>query len=167
MRPFTSIDALEDVDALDAPAERLAAIADVVTAWPPLRDALEGKPFGHSAHPMLVQLPIGAWVSAGWLDFVAGTDKAATVLTGVGVASALPAVASGLADYRSLDPARRRIGVVHAISNQVSLGLQILSLRARMRGDLRTGQWLGLAGTAVLAVGGLLGGHLAHALDES
>lgn len=165
MRPFTSIDALEDVSSLTAPVERLTAVADFVTAWSPLRDALEGKPFGHSAHPMLVQVPIGAWVSAGWLDFMSGTDKAATVLTGVGVASALPALATGLADYRKLNRGQRRIGFVHAAANWVSLALQILSLRARTRDDLRRGQWLGLAGTAVLAVGGLLGGHLAHPVD--
>ncbi len=167
MRPFTSIDALEGVSSLEAPAQRLTAVADAVTAWPPLRAALEGRPLGHSAHPMLVQVPIGAWVSAGWLDFMSGTDRAATVLTGVGVASALPALATGLADYRKLDGARRRIGFVHAAANWVSLALQVLSLRARMRDDLRRGQWLGLAGTTVLAVAGVLGGHLAHPVEPS
>ncbi len=33
-----------------------------------------------------------------------------------------------------------------------------------MTGRLRRGQWIGLAGTITLSVGGVLGGHLAHKL---
>lgn len=167
MRPFTSVDVLEDVVALDTLAATLTKIADTLTGGPGLRGVLEGKPLGHSLHPVLVQLPIGAWVSAGSLDFLPGTERAATVLTGIGVASAPAAILAGLADYRKLERTGRRMGVVHALANTVSLTCQVLSLRARMRGDLRRGQWLGLAGTMALTVGGLLGGHLAHPVETT
>jgi len=166
MRPFTSVDALEDVTQLDAPAATLSTVADTLTVGPRVRAVLQGEPLGHSAHPVLVQLPIGAWVSAGTLDFLQGTARAATVLTGVGIVSAVPAIAAGLADYRTLGTSGRRMAVVHAAANAASLVCQVLSLRARMRGESR-GQWLGLAGTTLLAVGGLLGGHLAHPVEAT
>lgn len=166
MRPFTSIGRLERVRALDIPAGRLGAVADALLRGPGVRAVLEGRPVGHSAHPMLVQLPIGAWVSAGFLDLVPGTARAATVLTGIGVATAPPAIASGLADYRHLDRRARRVGVLHAAANVVSLAFQVRSLRERAAGRLGPGQWFGLAGTVTLAVAGLLGGHLAHRLPD-
>ena len=129
-----------------------------------LRSVLAGEPLGHSAHPMLVQLPIGAWVCAGWLDCLPRTENSAAVLTGVGIVSALPAVAAGLVDYASLDQQQRRVAVVHATANALALACQIGSLQQRQAGRLRRGQWIGLAGTATLTLGGLLGGHLAHRL---
>jgi uncharacterized membrane protein len=164
MRPFDSIPALERVNALDAPAGVLNTLSGVVSQPPALRRALAGEPLGHSAHPMLVQIPIGAWVSAGWLDCLPGTEKSARVLTAVGIASALPAVAAGLVDYGTLDRRAKRIAVVHAAANTISLACQIASLRDRMNGRLRRGQWIGFAGTLTLSVGGVLGGHLAHKL---
>ncbi len=113
---------------------------------------------------MLVQVPIGAWVSAGWLDCLPRTERSAAVLTGVGIATALPAVAAGLVEYGSLDQRARRIAVVHAAANTVSLLCQVASLHDRLTGRLRRGQWTGLAGTITLSLGGALGGHLAHRL---
>lgn len=72
MKPFDQIDTLEGVRALDAPVRGLNALSRVVSAPRRLRSVLAGEPFGHSAHPMLVQVPIGAWVSAGWLDCLPG-----------------------------------------------------------------------------------------------
>ncbi len=164
MRPFDQIPALERVTALDAPAGVLNALSDVISKPDGLRRSLAGEPLGHAAHPMLVQIPIGAWMSASWLDFLPRTEQAATVLTGVGIATALPAVAAGLVDYRTLDRRGKRIAVVHAAANTISLACQIASLRDRMTGKLRRGQWVGFAGTLALSVGGALGGHLAHKL---
>ena len=164
MKPFDQIPALERVTAFDAPAGVLDTVSGIVSRPPALRRVLTGEPFGHSAHPMLVQLPIGAWVSAGWLDCLPRTEKSATVLTAVGIASALPAVAAGLVDYGSLDQRAKRIAVVHAAANTISLACQMASLRDRMTGRLRRGQWIGLAGTMTLSIGGVLGGHLAHEL---
>lgn len=164
MRPFDQIPALERAGALDAPAGVLDRLSAVVSRPPALRRVLAGEPVGHSAYPMLVQIPIGAWVSAGWLDCLPRTEKSATVLTAVGIASALPAIAAGLVDYGTLDKRAKRVAVVHAAANTISLGCQIASLRDRLTGRLRRGQWIGFAGTITLSVGGVLGGHLAHRL---
>lgn len=164
MRPFDQIPVLERVDVLDPPAGVLDTLSGLVSRAPALRKVLAGEPFGHSAHPMLVQIPIGAWVSAGWLDCLPRTERSATVLTAVGIVSALPAVAAGLVDHGTLDRRGKRIAVVHAAANTISLACQIASLRDRTTGRLRRGQWIGFAGTVTLSVGGVLGGHLAHRL---
>ena len=57
--------------------------------------------------------------------------------------------------------------MVHAAVNTISLACQIASLRDRMGGRLRRGQWIGFAGTLTLSVGGVLGGHLAHKLPDA
>ncbi|MCA1719882.1 MAG: hypothetical protein LC779_01810 [Actinobacteria bacterium] len=162
MKPFDQIDDLGNVRTLDAPARALGAMSAALPAGK-VRAALAGEPLGHSAHPMLVQIPIGAWVSAGWLDCLPRTENSAAVLTGVGIVSAIPAIAAGLVDYADLSERQRRIAVVHATANALALVCQVVSLRDRMSGRLRRGQWIGFAGTSLLAVGGLLGGHLAHA----
>ena len=161
MKPFDQVDRLERARALDGPAHALDVLSGLMPdgRW---RSALTGRPIGHAAHPMLVQIPIGAWVSAGWLDCLPRTERSAAVLTGIGIATALPAVAAGLVDYSALGERQRRTAVVHASANALAVGCQVLSLRDRTSGRLRRGQWIGLAGTLALAVGGLLGGHLAH-----
>lgn len=164
MQPFDQINALEGARALDPLAGGFDALSRAVSRPRRLRSALAGEPLGHSAHPMLVLLPIGAWVSAGWLDCLPKAADSAAVLTGIGIVSAVPAIAAGLVDYANLDQRQRRVAVVHAAANTISLGCQAFSLRDRLAGRLRRGQWIGLAGTATLAVGGLLGGHLAHRL---
>jgi uncharacterized membrane protein len=167
MQPFDAIDSLEGARALDPLAAGLQKLAAKVTSDPKRRAVMEGRPVGHSAHPMLVQMPIGAWVSAGLLDCVPRTHSAASFLTGVGLVTALPAIGTGLADYRHLDRRMRRVAVVHVAANTLSIAFQLASLRNRLAGRHSRGQWIGLAGTTSLAVGGLLGGHMAHPLGRS
>jgi nitrite reductase/ring-hydroxylating ferredoxin subunit len=57
----------------------------------------------------------------------------------------------------------RRVGLVHALVNDVALMLYVGSWRARRKGRRAKGTALGLAGLSVLSVGGWLGGHLAYA----
>lgn len=96
------------------------------------------------------------------LDLVGGakTAKAAEHLVGLGVASALPTAAAGLADWSELNKPERRSGVVHAIANLAATALYTASYVARRRGRRGRGVALGLAGAAAATVGGFLGGHL-------
>jgi nitrite reductase/ring-hydroxylating ferredoxin subunit len=52
--------------------------------------------------------------------------------------------------------------VVHGGANNLALALYAASLAARRRGARRRGTALALAGTAVMTVGGYLGGHMAY-----
>src|SRR5215207_7736140 len=54
----------------------------------PVRDLLHGTWLGHPLHPVMMHVPVGAWLSAGMLDLVPSLRPAGTVLIGAGVASA-------------------------------------------------------------------------------
>ena len=88
----------------------------------PLRRLLSGTDLGHPSHPMLVQLPIGLWTSTWVLDLIGlGKTKAARTLVGLGVLTALPAVASGMSDWVDTDEAEARVGLVHATTNSIAV----------------------------------------------
>ncbi|NJC62964.1 Rieske (2Fe-2S) protein [Planosporangium flavigriseum] len=125
-----------------------------------VRDALHGVWLGHPLHPAAVQLPVGAWMSAAVLDALPGTGKAATVLVGVGTATAVPAAVAGLTDWASLSRKQRRVGLVHAAANAIALGLYAGSLAARLTGNGRRGRWLAYAGLGTASLGAYVGGHL-------
>jgi uncharacterized membrane protein len=151
----------------DARLDRGAGVLDraAATVAPPgqVRDLLRGEPLGHLLHPMLTDLPIGFWTSASVLDLVGGrrSRRAATMLVALGVISAVPTAASGLADFTGLGPARRRVAVVHAVANGTATVLYARSWLARVRGCHGAGVALALCGAAVATLGGYLGGHLA------
>ncbi len=128
------------------------------------RDMLTGGWLGHPAHPPAVAVPTGCWLAAGVLDAVGGTNarSAARLLTGLGVVSAAPAVATGAADWLDTDCAERRIGTVHAVGNVTATLLYAGSWIARSRNRHRLGVGLGAAGAAAMAGAGFLGGHLAY-----
>jgi nitrite reductase/ring-hydroxylating ferredoxin subunit len=125
-------------------------------------DVLHGTWLGHPLHPAAVQLPVGAWMSAAVLDALPGTGPAATVLVGVGTASALPAATAGLCDWASLSREQRRVGLVHATTNALATGLYAGSLGARLRGRWRLGRCLAYAGLSAAGIGAYIGGHLSY-----
>jgi nitrite reductase/ring-hydroxylating ferredoxin subunit/uncharacterized membrane protein len=140
----------------------------VVRALPPSRavDLLHGVPFGQPAHPAAVRLPIGCWTSAVLLDWLGGreAERASATLIAAGVAAALPAAATGLADWSALHTHQQRVGLVHAA---VQAGATLLfggSLLARRAGRRGSGTALAVGGLATATVGGYLGGHLAMRL---
>jgi uncharacterized membrane protein len=117
---------------------------------------------GHPLHPVLTDLPIGFWTSGWVLDLVGGERHApsAQLLTGLGVLSVLPTAATGAADWRSLSPHDKRLGLLHAASNVTATALYAASWVARRRGDRRRGLVLGHLGAAAATLGGALGGEL-------
>ncbi|MDX3537042.1 hypothetical protein PV721_22230 [Streptomyces sp. MB09-01] len=127
-----------------------------------MRDLLRGRPLGHPVHPVLVQVPIGCWLSAAVLDVVPGTQRAATTLTGVGLAGVAPAALAGWADWADLPPAQARVGLAHAAFNVAAVACYTVSLTARLRGRPAKGRLWSLGGLAAVAVTGALGGHVAY-----
>ncbi|WP_436532431.1 Rieske 2Fe-2S domain-containing protein [Actinoplanes sp. HUAS TT8] len=154
---------LEEARRLDGVSDRLQSAVSAAVRPQRLRDLLHGTWLGHPLHPVLVQLPVGAFVSAAILDLLPGTRRAATTLVGAGVAGAVPAVAAGWLDWSQMTRDRRRVGLVHAGANAVAVGLYTASLLARLRGRSGRGRALGYAGLTVAGLGAYLGGHLAYA----
>ncbi|MFE5860150.1 DUF2231 domain-containing protein [Streptomyces virginiae] len=127
-----------------------------------MRDLLRGRPLGHPVHPVLVQVPIGCWLSAWVLDCMPGTHHATITLTAVGLVGVAPAAVAGWADWADLPPEQARIGLVHAASNVAAVGCYTASLAARLRGRSARGRLWALSGMAAVAVSGALGGHVAY-----
>ncbi|MFJ2598376.1 DUF2231 domain-containing protein [Streptomyces erythrochromogenes] len=129
------------------------------------RDLLKGRPLGHPLHPVLVQVPIGCWLSAAVLDVVPGERRGATTLTAVGLAGVGPAAIAGWADWADQPPEQARVGLAHAASNAVAVSCYAFSLAARLGGRPVKGRMWGWAGLAAVAVTGALGGHIAYRQD--
>ncbi|MFF9690013.1 Rieske 2Fe-2S domain-containing protein [Streptomyces sp. NPDC014623] len=155
------MDRLERATELDPTVELLRAR---VRALPlgPLRDALHGRWLGHPVHPLLVQLPMGTWLSAAVLDCLPGQRKAACALIGVGIGAAAPAALAGWVDWAEQQPRQQRVGLVHAAANVTAVVLYGGSFVARTRGRSGLGKALGFAGLSVAGLGGAIGGHLAY-----
>jgi uncharacterized membrane protein len=161
---------IEGAASLDRVADVLRPLADAVVAEPRRRDLLRGAWLGHALHPLMTDLPIGFWTSAGVLDVLGGRSArpAAQLLTGLGVASALPTALTGWAEYAGLGTQRdRRTASVHAIGNIVASTCYAASWQARRRGRWATGVALGMVGATIASGAGMLGGHLAIAREVS
>ncbi len=150
---------------LDKVASPLASLVGKAVGPRRVRNLLSGTKLGHPVHPMLTDLPIGAWSMSTLLDAVGGisAEPAADLLVGAGILSAIPTAMTGLNDWSDTIGGERRIGTVHAGANVAALGLYLASLVARRGGRRGRGKLLGLAGFGVLMAGGYLGGHLSFA----
>jgi nitrite reductase/ring-hydroxylating ferredoxin subunit/uncharacterized membrane protein len=166
--PHEAVGAIASLEPLDEPAATIAKkVRDTVPAGP-VKDALSGTWLGHALHPLLTDLPIGAWTSAVLLDWLGGRSShdAADRLIGLGLAFSVPAAATGMTEWADSEPASdqiRRVGAVHAAANTGATLLFGASLAARRRGSRGAGRVLALAGAGLVAGSGFLGGHLAYA----
>jgi nitrite reductase/ring-hydroxylating ferredoxin subunit/uncharacterized membrane protein len=156
------------LDVLDGPTKKLAKVVRNVKRPPKIDEALSGTWLGHPVHPLLILLPLGSWTSAVLLDWLGGKDsqKAADILLGAGIVSAVPTVATGFADWADTEPASdsvRRIGIAHAALNATGTVLFAGSLAARAGGSRARGKLLALAGVGAVSASGYLGGHLTYA----
>lgn len=163
--PHSLVSRLERVTALDKVAALLQPAAGRLVQPRLVRNLLSGTYVGHAVHPVLTDLPIGAWSMAALLDTVGGPDTApaADLLVGAGILAAVPTAATGINDWADTYGAETRIGVVHGTANVAALALYVSSFIARRRGQRDRGRVLGLAGLGVLLAGGYLGGHLSFA----
>lgn len=153
---------LEQTSALDRVGDRLQRVVQGTLRTQRVRDLLHGVWLGHPLHPALVQVPVGAWLSAGVLDLLRGQRRAAAALVGLGTVAALPAAIAGLNDWAALAREQRRVGLVHAAANAVALTLYASSWAARRRGRHGVGRALAYAGLSTASMGAYLGGHLAY-----
>jgi nitrite reductase/ring-hydroxylating ferredoxin subunit/uncharacterized membrane protein len=154
---------LEEAQALDGVSDRLQSAVTAAVRPQALRDLLHGTWLGHPLHPVMVQLPVGAFMSAAVLDLLPGTRRASTILIAVGTAAVAPAAAAGWLDWSQMTKDRRRVGLVHATANVVATGFYAASLVARLRGRHTQGRALSYAGLSLAGMGAYLGGHLAYA----
>jgi nitrite reductase/ring-hydroxylating ferredoxin subunit len=153
---------LEQAAALDRLATPLGTVVGRAVRPRAVRNLLSGTYLGHPLHPLLTDVPIGAWSMSALLDTVGGrsTERAADLLVATGVLAAVPTAASGMNDWSDTLGPDTRVGLVHAALNTTALALYATSLAARARGRRTRGKVLGLTGLGALLAGSYLGGHL-------
>lgn len=157
------LDRAADVATFDKAIEAARSVVQAVLKPQAVSDFLHGTWLGHPLHPLLVQVPIGTWTSAGLLDAIPPLRPAATVLIGAGVTAAVPAAVSGAADWSSQGPGVRRLGALHALANTAAVSLYAGSLVARARGRGGLGRLLSYAGLGVATASATVGGHMSYA----
>jgi uncharacterized membrane protein len=163
------VERLESSDALDDFARVAGRTVRQLVADGAPKDVLSGAWLGHALHPIVTDIPIGAWTSSILLDWTGGRQSrsAADRLVLTGVLAAGATVATGWSDWADAEQANaavRRSGLVHAAANATATGLMIGSYAARRRGARGRGRLLSLVGSAALGAGGWLGGHLSYTL---
>ncbi|CAN5772865.1 hypothetical protein BH20ACT23_BH20ACT23_27150 [soil metagenome] len=153
---------VEKESRLDAIAGKVGDLAGKAVPPGPLKDALSGTWLGHALHPVMTDVPVGAWFSATALDLIGGRDSevAARRLVGLGILASLPTAMSGFSDYADTVGEERRVGLTHAAFNIGALALFGASYGARKNGSLLKGKALSLLGMGAASVGAYLGGHL-------
>ena len=155
---------LERSQALDGVGKALTNLFARFVRPGPLKDLLSGTWLGHPLHPVLTDVPIGAWTGAMAFDVFGGDRSrgAADSLVGLGVLAALPTAVTGLSELAdTVDRKERSMAAAHAVGNVTAVLLYGGSFLARKGGNRRTGVALSTAGWAAVLGSGFLGGHLA------
>lgn len=154
---------VESSTTLDVLVDRMRPASEHLVSSPGRARVLREGLFGHALHPILTDVPIGAWVSAALLDWTGGSrmHEASRRLVGVGNLASLPTAVTGLAEYAGLDRRSQRVASLHAVANNVALGLNTWSWFARRNEQHRLGRTLTAAALAAGGFGAFLGGHLA------
>lgn len=158
---------LEDAAALDTPVRAIEPTIRAVFGSGARGAILRGDWLGHALHPVLTDLVLGSWTSATVLDLFGDDDSAGAAqrLVGTGLLAVGPTAWSGWAEWSGALPREKRVGLVHAATNAVAIGLYASSWVARRRGRHDAGARLSLAGAVVSGLAAYLGGHLAAARD--
>jgi uncharacterized membrane protein len=133
--------------------------------------------YGHPVHPILITVPIGAWVCALVFDLVSyGSSEPKTWSSGamwlilLGALGAVAAAVFGVLDYRNL-PERTTVlktAGIHAGLNSAALALFIVNFiwRYTTRDSWESAPVgpliLSFVGLAAVGVSGYLGGKLAY-----
>lgn len=141
-----------------------------------LKDFLEGKPFRHPLHPLLVHLPIGFFFLGLLLDLaslafstVPGLVRGAFYSMLIGIITALVAAIPGFVDFSDIrkDHPAKRIATAHMILNLIVVAIYGVDLGIRSSSlEAAKIPWLplilSLIAIGLLFVSGYLGGRLVY-----
>jgi nitrite reductase/ring-hydroxylating ferredoxin subunit/uncharacterized membrane protein len=134
-----------------------------------VKNFLHGTWLGHPLHPVLTDVPLGAWTAALALDaleaisgrkeFGPGADAAVAV----GLVGAVGSAVTGLTDWSDTSGRARKVGMAHGLLNVGATLLYTTSLVMRRRKkSRRAGLGFAMLGYAVSSAAAYLGGHLVY-----
>jgi nitrite reductase/ring-hydroxylating ferredoxin subunit/uncharacterized membrane protein len=133
-----------------------------------VKNFLHGTWLGHPLHPVMTDIPLGAWTATLLLDALSddrgrsGIARAADASLALGLAGALGSAVTGLADWSETDARPRRLGVAHAALNVGATLLFTASLFSRGRGSRGAGRGLAITGYLATIAAAYLGGELVY-----
>jgi nitrite reductase/ring-hydroxylating ferredoxin subunit/uncharacterized membrane protein len=130
-----------------------------------VRNFLHGVWLGHPLHPVLTDIPIGAWTAAMVLDAMdaagnKGCARGADLAIKVGLVGAAGAAVAGLTDWQATDGRARRVGVVHGLLNVAATAFFTASMFSRKSGNRGAGRGFAMAGYTIGLASAYLGGQL-------
>lgn len=138
------------------------------TAGQKIKDALNGTWLGHPLHPVMTDIPIGAWTVALVLDAMdtscrsAALARGAKISVAVGLAGAAGSAITGLADWSDIDGRPRKVGLLHGLLNVTATVLYTTSLLKRGGRSRGAARAFAYAGFAVVCASAWLGGTLVY-----
>ena len=131
--PMQLISRLEDMSSLDRVVTPIQRLARMVRPQR-VRDALHGVWLGHPLHPVLVQAPVGACLSAAVLDASRAVRRQARRLVAFGLLASSPAALAGAVDWSEQHEQQMRVGVLHLAANLTATALYGTSCSSPGRG---------------------------------
>lgn len=129
-----------------------------------IKDLLNGTWLGHPLHPVLTDVPVGAWVTTFVLDTVASMkddqslETAADISLATGLAAAVGSAVTGLTDWTDTYGRERKVGLAHGLTMAAAVIAYTVSLIARLTGSRGTGVAMANTGLALMSAGAYLGG---------
>src|SRR5919108_2795919 len=173
LQPVAKLEALADQPWLDAVGKPLSETVKTLfsnagPAGRTAKNALHGVWLGHPLHPVLTDVPIGAWTTALALDareVASGDDaygRAADFAIGLGLVAAVGAAMTGLNDWSETEGRSRRMGLLHGLLNLTATSLVATSFALRKSGSRSAGRASAAAGYGVAVAAAYLGGNLVY-----
>jgi len=167
------INAIERQDFLEQAGDAIQpAVSNAFKAAGPagreVKNFLHGTWLGHPLHPVLTDVPIGAWTAALALDAmesISGRKElgaGADVAIAVGLLGAAGSAVTGLTDWSETYGRARKVGLLHGLLNAGATVLYTTSLVMRRRKKRSAGMGLAMLGYAVSSAAAYLGGHLVY-----
>jgi nitrite reductase/ring-hydroxylating ferredoxin subunit/uncharacterized membrane protein len=133
-----------------------------------VKNFLHGKWLGHPVHPMVTDVPLGAWTTAAVLDtmelcgskqYKAGADA----VVSIGLEGAAGAAVTGITDWTGTTEIERKAGLVHAVLNIGATALYLTSFFLRRRKKSRVAAiTLSMLGYGLTTASAYLGGNLVY-----
>jgi nitrite reductase/ring-hydroxylating ferredoxin subunit len=143
-----------------------AAYESAGPAGQQVKNAMHGVWLGHPLHPVVTDIPIGAWTTALALDATANGNsarrEAATFAMGIGLLGAAAAALTGLTDWSETDGRARREGLIHGLLNVGATLLMTTAFVRRSSDSHNTGRACAWAGYAIALGSAYLGGDLVY-----
>lgn len=135
-----------------------------------LQDLLNGTWLGHTAHSVMVDIPMGSFTALAVLDALAlffgadGLETPALIVLVVGYLGGIGAVFTGLTDHKDAGDDDRPLITLHGLIQIIAMAAFTVSLVMRLGASHDLGRWIALIAFLVIGIGAFVGGHVVYKL---